>query len=916
MFPFRFSWSRLTLNSLWNYGVLTPADDLAQRMQTLNMQEKPPRKSAGRAVTKSRLSIDSTGSEFSITRNPRPSLEHRTSNSDLMAHLHGSSTPVPRSRAGRPPRASLQSVASSTCKPVVGITLAASPFPSFRGIASVGSVDFALTPSADPFDSWGSRPLSGRDWGTSESIDMPVIGELRRRFLVERKAAGFTCDEEEEEGEGVASSLGLDFDAVSNYRDGPESPSSTTSRDNEDSEEDQQSQVLSQESVDFFGSYDTDPAFGNNPRNVRRRHTSMAKHRRMSLFASAVNTTDPFFKNRKSLFNRPSLVVAAGQPPPILETDPEFYRSTWTWSPKGPEKRRTLLEKSPLNDPEILQKILDFLPQDEILAVAGMVSTKWFDASAHSYANVMLSSVGCSSNSDDDFDDEFCFEEEALAQDEASSKLMERPWSYLTTTFPWASFLSEGAFKRVYKVFNRTHRIEEAVSVMDLKEIKSTGNMNVVGAELAVSVLLSSLVRRGVCPNFVVTRGAFSCPFEPPPNYWGDANNKRPRGLQYTSPKVKIDPKEPQNRGHYQYIRMELCDEGDAEEYLKRQPEEALTPKQARQLLFQISFAIHAAADRFSLKHYDVKLLNVFLKRARTEKNGDIVLRYGLGEHTFALRQSQDEALIAKLADYGTANVDSGSNGQQVTIAQFTTLENTPPDFLIMGDRAQQGHGHDNFGLGLCMLHLMTGHAPYEEIMEDVRCPDNLKRELRKLWENEDETDYSVVRSIILADVFMDEEGHILEGEPDEVLYDTLYKFLVLFGIPNDSSSPLFDSKAMKVIKATLSPGRGKQTKKGKGSKRIASDASKYYRDRRKYSLSQGNNHYIARAREALQSMDGGMDLLLSLVHFNPQSRATALDVLNATFMAPLREQSGAQYSANDEVISYTAFATHKEGGC
>jgi hypothetical protein len=120
--------------------------------------------------------------------------------------------------------------------------------------------------------------------------------------------------------------------------------------------------------------------------------------------------------------------------------------------------------------------------------------------------------------------------------------------------------------------------------------------------------------------------------------------------------------------------------------------------------LFQIAFALHAAAEKFSLKHYDLKLLNVFLQRVTTEKNGEVVLRYGLGEHIFSLRAPKDETVIAKVADYGTAKVDSTSNGQQVTIAQFTTIENTPPDFIIMGDKACQGHGHDNFGLGLCML--------------------------------------------------------------------------------------------------------------------------------------------------------------------------------------------------------------------
>lgn len=465
--------------------------------------------------------------------------------------------------------------------------------------------------------------------------------------------------------------------------------------------------------------------------------------------------------------------------------------------------------------------------------------------------------------------------------------------------------------------------------------------MSVVGAELAVSVMLGSLVRRGVCPNFVSTRGIFSCAFEPPQNCWGSAQNKNPRGLAYLSPKAKRQPKEPKKRGRYQYIRMELCDEGDAEEFLKRQPDETLTPCQARHILFQIAFALHAGADRFSLKHYDLKLLNVFLQRVKSVKNGEVVLRYGLGEHVFSLRAPKEDTVIAKLADFGTAKVDS-TNGQQVTIAQFTTLENTPPEFMILGDDAQQGHGHDNFGLGLCMLHLFTGHAPYEEILEEVVCPPNLMAELRKLWEDEEDSDYSVVRSLVLSGVFKDDDGHILDGEPDEVLYNTLYKFLVLFGLPGPSDQRVLDSKVMAAIKKTLVPetSRNKKVRNGNGRK-ARSDFQKFNRDRKNYSLSHGNNWYISRARDALlvswsiflslsrahfhpkhpflnyfihfQSMDGGMDLLLSLVQFNPDERATALEVLNSSFMAPLREMEGCEYSTDDKVMSFTALSTQSE---
>eukprot|EP00536_Pseudo-nitzschia_multiseries_P006186 jgi/Psemu1/192586/e_gw1.129.50.1 len=346
---------------------------------------------------------------------------------------------------------------------------------------------------------------------------------------------------------------------------------------------------------------------------------------------------------------------------------------------------------------------------------------------------------------------------------------------------------------------------------------------------------------------------------------------------------------------------------------MKCKPGESVTPHQARNLLFQISFALYAAAEKFSLKHYDVKLLNVFLQRLSPKNEGDLILRYGLGEHTFALQLPREDAIIAKLADYGTANVNCESNGQNVTIAQFTTLENTPPDFLILGDEAIQGHGHDCFGLGLCMLHLFTGHAPYEEILEGVCCPFNLRKELRRIWENEEETQYSVVRSIVLADVYKDEDGHVIEGEPDETLYDTLYKFLVLFGIPDDSSGVL-DSKVMAAVKATL-VSEGRQKKVRGRSRKVPCDANKFASDRSKFSLSHGSNQYVSRARMSLSAMEGGMDLLLSLVHFNPQNRASALDVLNSSFMAPLREipneNQGYNYG-NDEVLSFTAFSTQK----
>jgi hypothetical protein len=57
--------------------------------------------------------------------------------------------------------------------------------------------------------------------------------------------------------------------------------------------------------------------------------------------------------------------------------------------------------------------------------------------------------------------------------------------------------------------------------------------------------------------------------------------------------------------------------------------------------------------------------------------------------------------------------------------------------------------------------------------------------------------------------------------------------------------------------------------------------------------------------------MDGGLDLLKSLVSFDPQKRVTALDVLNSSFMAQLRVTAETEeYKPDDTVYSYTAFST------
>lgn len=883
---------------------------------------------------------------------PRLSGEHHVGAQDLMLHLHGHS---PRASIGRPPRLS-----SASGRPS-GIVArhAASPSPygpppstvSRGGQKNQFSFDGMETPLVKR--SWGGPlPPGARDWGASERCPEDIIRQLHGRLELAYKASEFQDGLpfgrlSEEDGNGScllpptfastaisSSDLGFDLEVDTKMRetsnvDEMEEEELDEEEDDFDVDENvglpgpRRSSVGASEFAGLHLYEETDEV---QDKMKRRRMLSFAKHRRVSLCATALPSVRPMPASRKSLFARPSLSTMLSSRESLMRFEPsELPMVTSEESEADFEDASSPI--AALQNPTVLSAIFSYLRESDLLCSASVVCSSWADIATEAHATLMLVSVGCPTSmvnpttrqeSGYDSDEDSSNGEEVVAHSVALS--MERPWKYIVSQFPWACFLSEGAFKRVYKVWNSATQSSEAVSVMDVDLIESTGNKTVVGAELAVSVMLSSLVRRNVCPNFVITRGVFTCPYEPPAAVWGASESRKPKGGTYRGQPLGRKPREPsaKNRGKYQYIRMELCSEGDVEEYLKRQPDEVLAPEESRCMLFQIAFALHAAADRFSMKHYDVKLLNVFLQDAKeatreSSQSGPTVLRYGLGSHVFALRMPEERSVVAKLADYGTANVQAESNGQPVTIAQFTTPENTPPEFLLLGDASVQGHGHDSFGLGLCMLHLFTGHAPYEEILDKVKCPPAFKKKLCKIWQSENSSGYDVVRSVILADVYHDDEGNV-EGEPDEVLYDTLYRYLVLFGVPDEKYKINEHGRVWRAIISTLQGETGTRRKaygrSGKAGRVQGPDSAQFAADRKKYSLSHGNNKFISRARRQLEGIEGGMQLLLSLVNFDPDKRASALDVLNSTMMLPLREEPDVLCDPSEVQMSFMAYAT------
>ena len=69
-------------------------------------------------------------------------------------------------------------------------------------------------------------------------------------------------------------------------------------------------------------------------------------------------------------------------------------------------------------------------------------------------------------------------------------------------------------------------------------------------------------------------------------------------------------------------------------------------------------------------------------------------------------------------------------------------------------------------------------------------------------------------------------------------------------------------------------------------------DFAQYKIDCSKFSILNGENEHIARARKSLERIDGGMYLLFSLLSlFDPNRRSSPLDVMNSTFMKPLRRR-------------------------
>ena len=516
-------------------------------------------------------------------------------------------------------------------------------------------------------------------------------------------------------------------------------------------------------------------------------------------------------------------------------------------------------------------------------------------------------------------------------------------WSRIEKAYPRGAFLAEGGFKRVYAVHNAVHRRTEAMSVLDLRHLRSQGLEETLSVELWVSYLLSQLAQQGRCPGFLRLHSAFRCTQAPPEAAWGAAGGRVPAGgadeadadeegegqsddelalqleaISLGSVEMTISearaaaegeaaataaaaaaiatagrkPRKPPHRAvastaAYQYVLAEFADGGDLEEACKRQPNAMFGTERLPALLFQMGFALYAAQQELSLRHYDVKLLNFFLATPPAPPAGLLGGGEGHGEggeadtlslhigcdgahYRFSLGAS--EPSLCKLADFGTADISIATLGQPISSRHLTTLENTPPDFLLLGTRAVQTSAADGFGLGLCWLHLLTGHAPYEELMEGVKCPAELRVCLTAVWCAPGKGSvYAPLRALIEED----------EDEDGSVLFHTLYRFLCLFGRPDadpaHAADPVCASAAWRAVRGWLDTDVG---------------AARFHRDHGAWSVFDAVNSQhkvIAEARKRMAALPGAALVLRGLTAFEPTRRLSMRQLLRAELFAPYR---------------------------
>jgi hypothetical protein len=207
-------------------------------------------------------------------------------------------------------------------------------------------------------------------------------------------------------------------------------------------------------------------------KQIRRRLISFAKHKRVSLCAAILNPMGAQDSRRISLFVGASNLDATRDERQLsrLHNRSDLFSSQVESLQKIAEQSEATEDpKQEVISNEVnLMTIFSYMAEQDLMQNVLAVSASWADVATKALANLMLGSVGCNPyfsacakapcilNEDE--------EESTVANTSKWSN--QRDWSYLVSRFPWACFLGDGAFKRVYKVWNSSMDCYEALSLM------------------------------------------------------------------------------------------------------------------------------------------------------------------------------------------------------------------------------------------------------------------------------------------------------------------------------------------------------------------------------------------------------------------------------------------------------------------
>eukprot|EP01035_Chromulina_nebulosa_P018394 gene18394-24095_t len=177
----------------------------------------------------------------------------------------------------------------------------------------------------------------------------------------------------------------------------------------------------------------------------------------------------------------------------------------------------------------------------------------------------------------------------------------------------------------------------------------------------------------------------------------------------------------------------------------------------------------HHSTYRNTIDHNDVSdndSSNVLLTRLRRSSTiSNLPPRPRFGNNVYSLPFTSKDNYLVKLADFGTSVIGSEGLGDPINVEHFTTLENSPPEFYLLGSLAKQGYSADTFSLGLAVLHLFTGLEPYEELLSKVLCPEYLIKKISKIWRAGNKTNpYNVIKQVIDT---LDESNNMSNRYPD-----------------------------------------------------------------------------------------------------------------------------------------------------